>query len=75
MLTKVRSRVSGAHCVDCPYWTSLTEAQDEALVASAWVGDLAEFKDNREIFLPDDFREFRRLVRRWAKEEYSDESR
>jgi hypothetical protein len=66
ILAKVRTRVSGAHCVDCPYWTGLNETQHEALLGSAWVGDRREFEEHRELFLPNDFREFRRLIRRCA---------
>jgi hypothetical protein len=66
MLERVRQRVSGAHCVDCPYWLSLNSEQHAALLESAWVGDHEEFRRCREIFLPDDFRMFRRMARGMA---------
>lgn len=67
-LKRVRTRVSGSHCIDCPYWTSLTAEQDNELVAGAWVGDVAELAAHRDIFLPGDFRVFRRLLRMLATE-------
>ncbi len=67
-LKRVRTRVSGSHCVDCPYWTSLTAEQDTALVAEAWVGDVGELAAHHDIFLPEDFRVFRRLLRALANE-------
>jgi hypothetical protein len=67
-LDRVRARVSGSHCVDCPYWTALTAGQDAALVADGWVGDAGLLAAHHEIFLPEDFRVFRRLVRALASE-------
>lgn len=61
-LEKTKTRVSGAHCVDCPYWTSLTREEHERCLNRGWAGDVAEFVANREIFLPEDFRALRRLL-------------
>ncbi|HRJ47251.1 MAG TPA: hypothetical protein PKY38_07815 [Opitutaceae bacterium] len=59
-LAKVRERVSGSHCVDCPYWTGLTPAQHEAFLARCWqAGDAAELVLHREVYLPEDFRALR----------------
>ncbi|MBL9212958.1 MAG: hypothetical protein JNL92_21030 [Opitutaceae bacterium] len=58
-LARVRSRISGAHCVDCPHWTALSPAEHGALLAGAWRGDPAEFAAQRSVFLPEDFRAFR----------------
>ncbi len=58
-LERVRGRASGSHCVDCPYWVSLTPAQHEKLLARAWCGDPEEFAAHRELFLPEDFRALR----------------
>lgn len=58
-LDRVRSRASGSHCVDCPYWVSLTPAQHEKLLARAWCGDPGEFLAQKDIFLPEDFRALR----------------
>ncbi len=62
-LARVRSRVSGAHCVDCPYWVGLTPERHAAYLTDEWVGDAAaEFAPYREIFLPEDFRILRRQL-------------
>jgi hypothetical protein len=64
-LAKVRERVSGSHCVDCPYWTALTPAQHEAFLARCWqTGDAAELAAHRKIFLPEDFRALRGFLTR-----------
>ena len=62
-LEKTRGRVSGSHCVDCPYWTALSPEQHGKFLAQAWVGDAAELAAHREVFLPEDFRALRRFVR------------
>lgn len=64
LLAKALERVSGTHCVDCPYWTQLTAGQHESLLAEAWVGagGAAELAAHREVFLPEDFRALRRLM-------------
>jgi len=63
---KARERISGSHCVDCPYWLSLTPAQHEAFLAKAWIGDSAQWVAHRYGFLPEDFRTLRQSVRRVA---------
>lgn len=62
---KARERVSGTHCVDCPYWVQLTPEQHEQLLARAWIGGggAAELAAGRAVFLPEDFRALRRLAR------------
>ena len=65
---RARARISGSHCVDCPYWTSLTPSQHAALLGGAWTGEGRDFEINREIFLPEDYREFRCTLRAWAGE-------
>lgn len=62
-LGKARGRVSGSHCVDCPYWLALSPEQHGKLLAKAWAGDAAELAAHREVFLPEDFRALRRWVR------------
>jgi hypothetical protein len=62
-LGKARGRVSGSHCVDCPYWVALAPEPHAKFLAKAWVRDAAEFAAQREIFLPEDFRALRRWVR------------
>lgn len=58
-LARVRGRISGAHCVDCPHWVALSPAAHAALLAGEWRGDATAFAAHREIFLPEDFRAFR----------------
>lgn len=66
VLEKARGRVSGAHCVDCPYWTDVSPERHAALLAESWCGDAAEFTANRAVFLPEDFRALRTWVREAA---------
>ena len=66
-LARVRGRVSGAHCVDCPHWVALTpEAHGEFLAREWRVGGAAALAENRGVFLPEDFRALRRWL--WARE-------
>jgi hypothetical protein len=58
-LKKALGRVSGSHCVDCPYWTSHAAKEHEELLGAAWVADRAEFESNRGVYLPEDFRTLR----------------
>ena len=59
-LNRVRGRLSGTHCVDCPYWVALRPDQHVTLLAKAWVsGCPEELAGNREVFLPEDFRALR----------------
>jgi len=66
-LGRAGERVSGSHCVDCPYWTALTLEQHEKFLAKAWIDDAAEFAAHRDVFLPEDFRALRRFVRELAR--------
>ena len=65
-LARARTRVSGSHCVDCPYWTDLSPDQHARCLRAGWHGDPAEFERHRDIFLPGDFREVRRAAREFA---------
>lgn len=59
-LARTRGRISGAHCVDCPYWVALRLEQHSALLAREWVsGDWEELAAHHEIFLPEDYRALR----------------
>ena len=62
-LARVRERVSGSHCVDCPYWLSLTPVQHERLLTTAWHGEASVLAAYRDIFLPEDFRMLRLFIR------------
>ena len=67
-LARARVRVSGSHCVDCPHWVALSPEQHVRFLARAWhSGDAAEFLAHREVFLPEDFRAFRRLLHGLAR--------
>lgn len=71
-LGKAKARVSGSHCVDCPYWTSLTREEHERCLKRGWAGDVAEYVAHRDVFLPEDFREFRRLLHTEARKRADD---
>ena len=62
-LVRARERVSGSHCVDCPYWLSLTPVQHERLLAKAWHGEEPGLSAHRDVFLPEDFRALRLFIR------------
>ncbi len=69
VLARVRERVSGTHCVDCPYWTEFTAEEHADFLAKAWNPTGAEeFVTEREVFLPEDFRTLRRWLQARARE-------
>lgn len=60
MLARARERLSGAHCVDCPYWVALRTDQNCELLAKDWrAGDVRDFQASTGVFLPEDFRRLR----------------
>ena len=62
-LKRVRARLSGSHCVDCPYWVALRPDQHRALLARSWVaGDPAELDRHEAMYLPEDFRALRVFI-------------
>ncbi len=64
-LARVRERISGTHCVDCPYWLSLTPVQHARFLAREWrSGAPEDFAAQQAIFLPEDYRALRRFIRR-----------
>lgn len=65
-LKRVRERISGSHCVDCPYWTGLEPEQHWRYLGKEWRSDPAVLTAHREVFLPEDFRRLRRHIRRLA---------
>ena len=65
-LAHARQRLSGTHCVDCPYWTALGPAAHERLLAGQWLAAREEFVAHRDVFLPEDFRALRTAVRSHA---------
>ena len=67
-LARVRGRVSGTHCVDCPHWVALPPQQHGAMLARAWrVGGAEALAENRGVFLPEDFRALRRWLHAQAR--------
>lgn len=66
-LDRVRGRVSGAHCVDCPHWVALTPEQHEKFLAREWRAGAAEFAAHRAVFLPEDFRALRQWLHARAR--------
>lgn len=67
-LARVRGRVSGTHCVDCPHWVALTPAEHERFVADEWKAGATEFATHRDVYLPEDFRALRRWLQAAARE-------
>jgi hypothetical protein len=66
-LGRVRSRISGAHCVDCPHWIQLDEDEHRQLLAAAWRGAPELLAHHREVFLPEDFRQLREWLHHAAR--------
>jgi hypothetical protein len=66
-LARVLRRVSGTHCVDCPHWVALTPPQHERFLARQWRAGEKEFTANQAVYLPEDFRRFRRWLHATAR--------
>jgi hypothetical protein len=66
-LKKALGRVSGSHCVDCPYWTSLSEEEHAQRLGESWTADPGEFARNRSLYLPADFRALRLWIHTAAR--------
>lgn len=66
-LERVRGRISGAHCVDCPHWVALEPEPHRAFLRSEWCGDRVAFDAHADIFLPEDFRALRRWLHAEAR--------
>lgn len=66
-LARARKRVSGTHCVDCPHWIALGPAEHEQFLGERWRGERREFAAHRGVFLPEDFRAFRRWLHAQAR--------
>jgi hypothetical protein len=58
-LGRVRQRLSGTHCVDCPHWVALPAERHAAYLARHWRDGSEPFERNRAVFLPEDFRKLR----------------
>jgi hypothetical protein len=66
-LERVRSRISGTHCVDCPHWVSLSPVEHARFLRQEWRGAATVFDAHRDVFLPEDFRDLRRWLRAAAR--------
>lgn len=66
-LARVLQRVSGTHCVDCPYYISLDAERHAAFLRRNWRAGPEAFEAHRAIFLPEDFRAFRRWIHAAAR--------
>ncbi len=67
-LARTRHRVSGVHCVDCPYWVTLTPEPHFQFLTRAWRPEsVAELAEQRGVFLPEDFRTLRRFLHDQAR--------
>jgi hypothetical protein len=67
-LARARQRVSGAHCIDCPYWVALTPEQHGCFLEKEWQpAGRGELFLHRAIFLPEDFRRLRRYLQHAAR--------
>ena len=58
-LERVRGRVSGTHCVDCPHWVALEPEAHRELLQREWRAAPALLAGHWDIFLPEDFRALR----------------
>jgi hypothetical protein len=63
---RAQRRISGSHCVDCPYWQTLAPAEHERFLAKQWCAGSEDFMARRDVFLPEDFRALRRCIRAQA---------
>ena len=63
-LERVRRRVSGTHCVDCPHWRDWDAQGHIQYLQPRWLASSDNFTANRDIFLPEDFRVLRAAIAR-----------
>ncbi len=62
-LSHALQRISGTHCVDCPYWVSVSAEKNERLLTKEWRAEaVAELTSNIGVFLPEDYRNLRQLL-------------
>jgi hypothetical protein len=66
--THTRTRISGTHCVDCPYWVQVNPEKNEKLLIKEWnPAAVAELTTHLAVFLPEDFRTLRHLLHLHAR--------
>lgn len=66
-LERVRGRVSGTHCVDCPHWIALETEVHREFLRCEWRAAPALLAEHRGVFLPEDFRALRRWLHAAAR--------
>ncbi|MDP3073538.1 MAG: hypothetical protein Q8N18_24850 [Opitutaceae bacterium] len=66
-LARVRSRISGTHCVDCPHWVAHKPEAHRGLIQEAWRGAPSVLAEHHGVFLPEDFRTLRLWLHREAR--------
>jgi len=66
-LERVRGRMSGSFCIDCPHWVALDAKAHRALLGREWRGEPRVLAEHREIFLPEDFRRWRNWLHAAAR--------
>lgn len=66
-LERVRGRISGTHCVDCPHWIALAPEAHAAFLTCEWRTDRQLLAEHRDVFLPEDFRALRRWLHAAAR--------
>ena len=66
-LERVRGRVSGTHCVDCPHWVALEPEAHREFLQREWRAAPALLAEHRDVFLPEDFRALRRWLHAAAR--------
>ena len=68
---RVRSRISGTHCVDCPHWVALAPGEHADFLARNWRKGPDDFQANRALFLPEDFRALRCWLQTAARQAHA----
>lgn len=53
------ARLSGTHCVDCPYWEMFAKVDHITWLAPQWHAGAADLNVAAEVYVPEDFRELR----------------
>jgi hypothetical protein len=66
-LERVRGRLSGSHCIDCPHWVGLAAEAHRVLLGREWRGDARILDEHQGIFLPEDFRRWRNWLHAAAR--------
>lgn len=62
-LSNALPRISGSHCVDCPYWVSISAEKNEKLLSKEWNQNaVAELTAHLDVFLPEDYRSLKQLL-------------